>query len=118
MGELILRRRTVLALDNRDVYEIILGDAFLMSSLFTEVERALANLGITAALERAGENAALDVVIGGLGLGYTARGALRHASVQNLVVVDYLKPVIEWHEQGLVPLGSELNEDPRCQSSR
>ena len=51
LGELSLRRRTILSLENREVYEIILGDAFLMSSLFTEVEQALARLGLAAAAD-------------------------------------------------------------------
>jgi spermidine synthase len=115
LGELILRRRTILSLDNLEVHEIILGDAYLMTSLFTEVEQALSRLGIAAA-ERAfpGDEARLDVVVGGLGLGYTARAALDHASVASLIVVDYLEPVIEWHERGLVPLGPGLTADARC----
>lgn len=111
LGDISLRRRTVLALENREVHEIVLGDAFLMSSLFTAVEIALADLGLEAVSD-CGD--ALDVVVGGLGLGYTAQAALRHSSVQSLFVVDYLKPVIEWHEQGLVPLGPELTGDGRC----
>ena len=49
-----------------------LGDEFLMSSLFTASEEALARLGL-AALPGEG----LEVVVGGLGLGYTARTVLR-----------------------------------------
>lgn len=113
LGDLSLRRRTILSLDNLEVHEIILGDAYLMSSLFTEVEQALSRLGIAAA-EQAFPEAKLDVVVGGLGLGYTARAALEHESVGSLLVVDYLQPVIEWHEQGLVPLGPGLVADPRC----
>lgn len=113
IGDLILRRRTVLSLNNLDVYEIILGDAFLMSSLFTAVEEALSHLGLTLA-ESQFPGAKLDVVVGGLGLGYTARTALDFTTVNELVVVDYLKPVIEWHEKGLVPLGEHLTGDSRC----
>jgi len=113
MGELILRRRTILSLDNREVYEIILGNGFLMSSLFTEVEVALATLGLAAAAEGTGASK-LDVVVGGLGLGYTARAALENQAVRSLHVVDYMEAVIEWHQQGLVPLGPELVADPRC----
>lgn len=111
LGELILRRRIMPELDNIEVYEVILGDAFLMSSLFTTVEIALSRLGLEAA-EDAGRK--LDVVVGGLGLGYTAKAALDHPRLGSLRVVDYLKPVIGWHEQGLVPLGPELSGDPRC----
>ena len=61
LGELTLRRRRVASLDGMEVYEVKLGDAFLMSSLFHEVEVALADLGL------AGLDAPLDVVVGGLG---------------------------------------------------
>jgi spermidine synthase len=54
------------------------------------------------------------VVVGGLGLGYTARTALEHSNVRELLVVDRLQEVIEWHEQGLLPLGEGLTSDPRC----
>lgn len=97
------------ALDNREVYEVKLGDAFLMSSLFNEVEVALADLGLAGL-----SDSALDVVVGGLGLGYTALAALQCPVVRSLVVVEALSAVIEWHERGLVPLGPELTRDPRC----
>lgn len=109
LGELTLRRRRVAALDGLEVFEVKLGDAFLMSSLFHEVEVALADLGLAAC-----EAAELDVVVGGLGLGYTAVAALKHNSVHALLVVDALEAVIEWHERGLVPLGPVLTGDPRC----
>ena len=109
LGELTLRRLCIASLDDLEVYEVKLGDAFLMSSLFHEVEVALADLGL------AGLDAPeLDVVVGGLGLGYTARAALNHQTVRSLLVVEALDAVIEWHERGLVPLGLELADDPRC----
>jgi len=107
-GELVLRRRTERSL-GVEVYEVKLGDEFLMSSLFTGSEIALARL----ALERLAAPAA-DVVVGGLGLGYTARAALAHQRVRSLLVVEALKDVIDWHRAGLVPLGAELTSDPRC----
>ena len=108
MGVLTLRRRRSPA-SGLDIFEIKLGDEFLMSSQFTAAEIELARLGL-AALDRGG----IDVVVGGLGLGYTARAALDHPGVRSLVVVDALAEVIEWHEQGLIPLGRELTADPRC----
>ena len=109
LGELTLRRRRVHALGGIDVFEVKLGDAFLMSSLFHEVEVALANLGLAAL-----DPGSWDVVVGGLGLGYTARAALDHAAVNSLLVVEALDAVIEWHERGIVPLGAALTADPRC----
>jgi spermidine synthase len=109
MGELVLRRRRDPRLDNREVYEIKLGDEFLMSSLFTDGEVALANLGLA---ELQGHD--LDVVVGGLGLGYTANAVLEHESVRSLVVVELMEGVIDWHHRGLVPIGRTLMDDPRC----
>jgi spermidine synthase len=109
LGELILRRRRLVSLEGAEVFEIKLGESFLMSSLFTKVEIALAELGL-AELE-AGE---LDVVVGGLGLGYTAAAALENPSVKSVLVIDALSAVIGWHRSGLVPLGAQLTSDPRC----
>jgi len=107
IGDLSLRRRRELSL-GVDVYEIKLGDEFLMSSLFTVSEIALARLGLG---ELSG--AKLDVVVRGLGLGYTARTVLEDARVQTLVVVEALPEVIEWHQRGLLPLGAQLSSDAR-----
>jgi len=108
MGVLSLRRRRQLS-TGLDIYEIKLGDEFLMSSAFTVAEIELARLGL-AALQRRD----LDVVVGGLGLGYTAQAVLENTDVRSLVVVDALPEVIEWHQQGLLPLGKQLTGDPRC----
>jgi spermidine synthase len=108
LGELILRRRRMLSLGGLEIYEVKLGDAFLMSSLFHAVEEALAHLGLS---ELKGDG--WDVVVGGLGLGYTAAAALEHREVASLLVVDALQPVIEWHQREIVPLGKKLTDDPR-----
>ena len=108
MGLLTLRRRKEMTL-GIDVYEIKLDEEFLMSSLFTVAEIALANLGLAALSEPE-----VDVVVGGLGLGYTARTVLEHPEVRELLVVDTLREVIEWHQRGLLPLGAQLTSDPRC----
>lgn len=107
MGELYLRRRRELTL-GVDVFEVKLGDEFLMSSLFTVAEIALADLGL-AAVERED----LHVVVGGLGLGYTAVAALADPRVVSLQVVDALPPVIDWHRRGLLPVSAELVGDTR-----
>ena len=109
LGELTLRCRPEPLLGGEDVWEVRLGDDYLMSSLFTESERQLAILGLEP-LE--GE---LDVVVGGLGLGYTAQEALKNHNVRHMLVIDLFPAVIEWHERGLVPIGSVLAKDPRCE---
>ena len=108
MGPLTLRRRWVAAA-GRDVHEVLLGDEHLMSSLFVEGERALSRLGLEQV-----EGPALRVLVGGLGLGHTAQAALEDPRVASLEVVDALAPVIEWHREGLTPLGTLLVDDPRC----
>ncbi|MBX9460152.1 MAG: hypothetical protein KL785_02470 [Brevundimonas sp.] len=54
------------------------------------------------------------MIVGGLGLGYTARAALASPRVDSVEVVDALGPVIEWHRAGLVPIGDSLGREPRC----
>src|SRR5258707_13125415 len=110
MGVLTLRRRRHLS-TGVDIYEIKLGDEFLMSSLFTAAEIELARLGLAArafssevdtgsreapkkeieprsdsiGTEKALARADLDVVVGGLGLGYTAQAALENSRVRSLI---------------------------------
>jgi len=108
-GEISLRRRAEPRLDGKILYEVKLGDEFLMSSLFSEAEEQLSTIGLKTLGEKS-----LDVIVGGLGLGYTAWAALKYPNVESLIVVDVMKPVIDWHQRELVPLGRELNEDPRC----
>jgi hypothetical protein len=116
LGELVLRRRTEPRLDDTLIYEVKLGDEFLMSSLFTVGERALATLGLArlAGGRNGNDGTGLDVIVGGLGLGYTAVEALKDPRVHSLVVVDALGEVINWHRTQLVPLGQTLTEDSRC----
>lgn len=108
MGLLTLRRRFEPTLEV-DVYEVKLGDEFLMSSLFTVAEIQLAELALAEI-----EGTELDVVVGGLGLGYTARAALADPRVRTVHVVEALDAVIEWQERELLPLAADLVTDDRC----
>ena len=109
IGDLMLRRRRLIQLGDLDIYEVKLGEHFLMTSLFHEAEVQLSKLSL-GVLEKAN----LNVVVGGLGLGYTAVSVLEDTRVTSLIVVEYLEGVIEWHQQGLVPLGKTLMGDSRC----
>jgi len=108
IGAVSLRRRRILSLDT-DVFEILLGEEHLMSSLFTAAEVALAELGMAAL-----QGADLDILGGGLVLGYTAQAVLAHDRVAALTVIDLLEPVIRWHREGLVPMKTFLADAPRC----
>lgn len=107
MGPISLRRRLEPSL-KVDVYEVKLNDEFLMSSLFTVAEIELARLGL-AELTGTG----FDVVVGGLGLGYTARAVLEDPRVSSLTVVEALGAVIGWHQRELLPSAAQLTSDPR-----
>jgi spermidine synthase len=109
LGELSLRRRRLMQLDGKEIYEVKLDDHFLMSSLFHEAETKMAEISLAMV-----SKPDLAVVVGGLGLGYTAAAALGDTRVTSLVVVEYLAPVLFWHKTHLVPLGKQLCTDPRC----
>ncbi len=109
IGDLMLRRRRMPQFGDTDIFEVKLGEDFLMTSLFHEAESQLAKLGLSAL-----DQDNLDVVVGGLGLGYTAVAALEDPRVKSLVIIDYLEAVIGWHQNGLVPLGKTLIDDSRC----
>ena len=113
IGELSLRRRED-PTTGIDVFEVKLGDAYLMSSLFTVAEIALADRALDWLGRRETSAVGWDVVVGGLGLGYTAAAALADNRVGELIVVDAPAPMISWHRAELVPLGRALTTDPRC----
>jgi spermidine synthase len=107
MGVISLRRRfdpTVRV----DVFEVKLDDEHLMSSLFTVAEKELARLALART-----PGTELDVVVGGLGLGYTAQEALRDSRVRTLTVIEYSDAVIDWQRRDLLPDTVGLAADSR-----
>jgi spermidine synthase len=108
MGAISLRRRRDPG-TGEDVFEVKLDEDFLMSSLFTVAEIEVARLALR---ELTGQH--LSVVVGGLGLGYTAQTVLQDPHVGSLLVVEALAEVIDWHERGLIPVGTTLTSDSRC----
>ncbi len=113
IGDLLLRRRRMFQFGDLDIYEVKLGEEFLMTSLFHEVEDQLAHLGLAALNKDIFKNN-LDVLVGGLGLGYTAVAALEDQRISSLEVVEFLEDVIGWHKKALVPMGEKLTQDSRC----
>lgn len=108
LGELSLRCRTEPKL-GVEVIEVKLGQEFLMSSLFTDGEIALTRLALEVCSVEP-----LDVLVGGLGLGYTAYAALSDERVSSVSVVEAIEAVIDWHREGLLPLGTALSANARC----
>ena len=105
LGVVILRRRIAPV---PDVIELTLEHQFLMSSAVTDSERELATRAIAM---HGGRD--LDVMIGGLGLGYTSKAALDSDRVARVEVVELIQAVIEWVARGIIPLGKELMADAR-----
>ncbi len=108
LGPLCLRRRELLSDPGTVVTEVTLNHQFLMSSLHNDSERALARV----ALEMH-DGRDLNVLVGGLGLGYTVQAALASERVTRVEAVELLPQVIDWLEQGLIPIASELKADHR-----
>ncbi|HIL80410.1 MAG TPA: spermidine synthase [Myxococcales bacterium] len=113
LGELCLRRRELLSRPGVIITEVTLDQGFLMSSYHTESERRLAEFGL--GLHPGDE---LSVLVGGLGLGYTAEAALASDRVARVEVLELLEPVIAWLERGWLPTGDALASDKRLEVSQ
>jgi len=108
LGDLCLRRRELLSSPGTVITEITLDHQLLMSSYNTVSERALAD----EALERH-TGGDLSVLVGGLGLGYTAAAVLQSTRVRRVEVIELFPAVVGFLKEGLVPLSAELLGDPR-----
>ena len=110
LGELCLRRRELVSRPGIVITEVTLDQGFLMSSYHTESERRLAEFALEM---HPGEG--LSVLVGGLGLGYTAHAALASPRTARVEVVELLEPVMAWLDKGWLPLGEALAADPRLE---
>lgn len=109
LGALMLRRRIPISMPGTWIYEVKLNGNFLMSSLVRTSEEELVHLALPLL-----DGGDWRVLVGGLGLGYTAAAVLDSPDVESVEVVEYLPEVIRWHEEGMVPLGGRLRADERC----
>ncbi len=103
LGMIMLRQREIATEPEEAIVEIALDHQFLMSSRNTFSERALSSLAIDW---HGGQD--LRVLVGGLGLGYTAHEALASDRVGRVEVVELAEPVIAWMRDGLMPLSPEI----------
>lgn len=104
-GELVLRG------DGRH-FEIISNGTFLMDTRAGASERLL----VTAALDRLGRPA--DILIGGLGVGFTLAEALRRPGVRTVTVIEREPAVIGWHATHLRRFSGGALGDPRVRVER
>jgi len=91
------------------VTQIEINGHLLMCSINNESERKLASLAL--ALHK-GEGPR-DVLVGGLGLGYTAQAALQQPRVGSVRVVERMDFVTDWLAEGLLPLSETLASEER-----
>ena len=105
LGPLCLRRRELLSEPGTVVTEVTLNHEFLMSSYNTDSERAISNRSTEI---HGGSN--LKALVGGFGLGYTAKELLTDQRVASVEVIEYLPQVLQWLKEGLIPLSDELND--------
>jgi spermidine synthase len=110
-GEVVLRERRDLDAAGEPtgpvVIELRVNGVFVMDSLETSTEQALA----TAALAEVEQPRA--VLVGGLGLGFTARAVLADSRVERLVVVELEEALVAWMRDGTVPHGPGFLADER-----
>jgi len=107
-GEIVLRERRSGTDDEAPgVLELRVNGVFVMDTSETTTEQELAR----TALAQVEEPSA--VVVGGLGLGYTAHEVLADRRVERLVVVEIEEPLVEWMRDGTVPHGPSYLADER-----
>lgn len=104
-GELVLRERRSEGAPS--VLELRANGVFVMDTLETSTERALAS----AALALVEDPKA--VVVAGLGLGYTMHEVLADSRVEKCAVVEIEQALVDWMRGGTVPHGPALLADQR-----
>jgi spermidine synthase len=100
MDEVTLRRR-----DDGTV-ELRVNGVFVMDDVETSSERLLAHHVLDAGARR--------ILVGGLGLGYTARELLADADVEHVVVAELHREIVDWMRDATIP-GADLLADPRLE---
>ena len=91
-------------------YSICIGTQELMNSRMNGSEKALA----TVACERLSNRSQANILIGGLGMGFTLASALNQiGSASKIVVAELVAGVIEWNRGPLAGLAGAPLEDNR-----
>lgn len=100
-GEVALTRR------DEDVIELRVNGVFVMDTAESSSERALARVALDVVPDPR------RVLVGGLGLGFTAAQVLADPRVQTLDIVEIEQAVVDWLGDGTVPHGPALLADDR-----
>ncbi|MFI1481200.1 spermidine synthase [Streptomyces sp. NPDC020747] len=104
-GEVVLRR-------HGGLLQIIANGCFLMDTSDGRSERRLVEAALGALDERPGP----DVLIGGLGVGFSLAHAAAEPRWGRIAVVERERAIIDWHRSGpLAGLSSRALADPRTE---
>jgi len=104
-GEVVLRERR----DSHTptVLELRVNGVFVMDTLETTSERALANAALALAPD------VRTVLVGGLGLGFTLHEVLADPRVETCTVVEMEEAVVGWMRDGTIAHGPRLLAEER-----
>jgi spermidine synthase len=105
-GELVLRQRQEAG--GPAILELRANGVFVMDTAEHASERALA----TAALALVEEPR--DVLVGGMGLGFTMHEVLADSRVQRCTVVEIEEALVGWMRDGTIPHGPTMLADERA----
>src|SRR5215207_4298139 len=84
--------------------ELRVNGVFVMDDVETSSELALANAALGAQ----------DVLVGGLGLGFTLRAVLESPKVRHVLVAELHAEIVGWMRDDTIP-GADLLDDPRVE---
>ena len=104
-GDVVLVRR-----DRDGALELRVNGVFVMDTAETSSERLLARTALDWLAERRG---GAQVLIGGLGLGFTLQEVLGDRRVGSVVVAEIEPDLVAWHRDGLVEATAGATHDPR-----
>ncbi|MGY2873508.1 spermidine synthase [Marmoricola sp. URHA0025 HA25] len=104
-GEVVLRERR--DENTPTILELRVNGVFVMDTLETTTERALAHAAL-ALVDRPAR-----VLVGGLGLGFTMHEVLADPRVESCTVVEIEQAVVDWMREGTIAHGPKMLADER-----
>jgi spermidine synthase len=104
-GEVVLRERR--EENTPTILELRVNGVFVMDTLETTSERALANKALATVPEIS------SVLVGGLGLGFTMHEVLADPRVESCTVVEIEQAIVDWMRDGTIAHGPRLLADER-----
>jgi spermidine synthase len=104
-GEVVLRERR--DENTPTVLELRVNGVFVMDTLETSSERALANAALALV------EAPTSVLVGGLGLGFTMHEVLADSRVETCTVVELEQDLVDWMRDGTIAHGPGLLAESR-----